>query len=94
MWRKEPAVGITWQDGRTTRHSIGTVVLALPRPEDPDVRPEPWGFPDAALVRVPGTRKASCVLLAELPPPAPPGSACTAGPGRPESWASARSTAS
>ncbi|MFI8913509.1 trypsin-like peptidase domain-containing protein [Streptomyces sp. NPDC053513] len=68
VWRKEPAVGITWQDGRRTRRSIGTVVLALPRPEDPDTRPEPWGFPDVALVRVPGTDKASCVLLSEQPP--------------------------
>ncbi|MEV7565240.1 trypsin-like peptidase domain-containing protein [Streptomyces tanashiensis] len=68
VWRKEPAVGITWQDGKTARRSVGTVVLALPRPEDPGVRPEPWGFPDVALVRVPGTRKASCVLLGELPP--------------------------
>ncbi|MCZ0981260.1 trypsin-like peptidase domain-containing protein [Streptomyces diastatochromogenes] len=68
VWRNEPAVGITWQDGRRTRQSVGTVVLALPRPEDPDVRPEPWGFPDVALVRVPGTHKASCVLLADRPP--------------------------
>ncbi|MFF0427228.1 MULTISPECIES: trypsin-like peptidase domain-containing protein [unclassified Streptomyces] len=68
VWRNEPAVGITWQDGRDTRRSRGTVVLALPRPEDPDVRPEPWGFPDVALVRVPGTHKASCVMLADRPP--------------------------
>ncbi|MER7538886.1 trypsin-like peptidase domain-containing protein [Streptomyces sp. NPDC097704] len=68
VWRKKPAVGITWQDGKRTRQSIGTVVLALPRPEDPGVRPEPWGFPDVALVRVPGTLKASCVRLAERPP--------------------------
>ncbi|MGW0118373.1 VMAP-C domain-containing protein [Streptomyces sp. NPDC003327] len=67
VWRSEPAVGITWDDGTTAREAVGTVVLALPRPEGTDDRTGFWGFPDVALVRVPGTRTASCVRLAERP---------------------------
>ncbi|MFE3070230.1 trypsin-like peptidase domain-containing protein [Streptomyces sp. NPDC059247] len=71
VWRSEPAVGITWEDGKTTRETVGTVALALPRPEHPDAPPDRWPFPDLALVRVPGTQKASCVRLSERPPALP-----------------------
>ncbi|MFD3533877.1 trypsin-like peptidase domain-containing protein [Streptomyces sp. NPDC058664] len=71
VWRSEPAVGITWEDGKTTRETTGTVVLALPRPDRPDDPPDRWAFPDLALVRVPGARKASCVRLGERPPVPP-----------------------
>lgn len=67
MWRSEPAVGITWEDGKTTRETTGTVVLALPRPDRPEDPPDRWAFPDIALLRVPGTQKASCVRLSERP---------------------------
>ncbi|MCX4983420.1 trypsin-like peptidase domain-containing protein [Streptomyces sp. NBC_00572] len=71
VWRSEPAVGITWEDGKTTRETTGTVVLALPRPDRPDDPPDRWAFPDLALVRVPGAQKASCVRLSERPPVPP-----------------------
>ncbi|WP_405857511.1 serine protease [Streptomyces sp. NBC_00090] len=67
VWRSEPAVGITWEDGKTTRETTGTVVLALPRPDRPEDPPDRWAFPDIALLRVPGTQKASCVRLSERP---------------------------
>ncbi|MCD2464456.1 MULTISPECIES: trypsin-like peptidase domain-containing protein [unclassified Streptomyces] len=71
VWRSEPAVGITWEDGKTSRETTGTVVLALPRPDRPDDPPDRWAFPDIALVRVPGALKASCVRLGERPPVPP-----------------------
>ncbi|MFH8577489.1 trypsin-like peptidase domain-containing protein [Streptomyces zaomyceticus] len=71
VWRSDPAVGITWEDGKTTRETTGTVVLALPRPERPDDPPDRWAFPDLALVRVPTAQKASCVRLSERPPVPP-----------------------
>ncbi|MBD0707344.1 MULTISPECIES: trypsin-like peptidase domain-containing protein [unclassified Streptomyces] len=71
VWRSEPAVGITWEDGKTSRETVGTVVLALPRPARPDDPPDPWPFPDLALIRVPGTQKASCVRLGYRPPVLP-----------------------
>ncbi|WP_306328042.1 VMAP-C domain-containing protein [Streptomyces venezuelae] len=71
VWRSEPAVGITWEDGKTTRETTGTVVLALPRPDRPDDPPDRWAFPDLALVRVPGAQKASCVRLGDRPPVPP-----------------------
>ncbi|WP_435058816.1 trypsin-like peptidase domain-containing protein [Streptomyces sp. bgisy060] len=67
VWRSEPAVGITWEDGKTARETTGTVVLALPRPDRPEAPPDRWAFPDVALVRVPGAAKASCVRLSERP---------------------------
>ncbi|MER5709549.1 MULTISPECIES: trypsin-like peptidase domain-containing protein [unclassified Streptomyces] len=67
VWRSEPAVGITWEDGKTTRETTGTVVLALPRPDRPEDPPDRWAFPDIALVRVTGAQKASCVRLSERP---------------------------
>lgn len=71
MWRSEPVVGITWEDGKTTRETTGTVVLALPRPDRPEDPPDRWAFPDLALVSVPAARKASCVRLSERPPVPP-----------------------
>lgn len=71
VWRSEPAVGVTWEDGKTTRETTGTVVLAMPRPERPDDPPDRWAFPDLALVRVPGAHQASCVRLSERPPVPP-----------------------
>ncbi|MFC8586363.1 trypsin-like peptidase domain-containing protein [Streptomyces sp. NPDC057217] len=71
VWRSEPVVGVTWEDGNTTREATGTVVLALPRPERPEDPPDRWAFPDVALLRVPGTGQASCVRLGERPPVPP-----------------------
>ncbi|MEF9885340.1 VMAP-C domain-containing protein [Streptomyces sp. P9-A4] len=71
VWRSEPAVGVIWEDGPTTRRTTGTVVLALPLPDKPDAPPDRWPFPDLALIRVPGTQKASCVRLSERPPVLP-----------------------
>ncbi|MFI8960870.1 trypsin-like peptidase domain-containing protein [Streptomyces sp. NPDC053493] len=67
VWRKEPAVGITWEGGRTT----GQVVLAKPRPATPDTALDSWDFPDLALVRVEGAERAACVRLSERPPTTP-----------------------
>ncbi|MBT2491290.1 trypsin-like peptidase domain-containing protein [Streptomyces sp. ISL-96] len=63
VWRGERALGITWQGGVTT----GEVVLAKPRPADPDEPPYRWEFPDIALVRVPDAQDAACVWLSERP---------------------------
>ncbi|MEU8617027.1 trypsin-like peptidase domain-containing protein [Streptomyces sp. NPDC048623] len=63
VWRREPAVGITWDGGRTT----GQVVLAKPRPAKPDDELPFWEFPDLALVRVEGAEGAACVRLSERP---------------------------
>ncbi len=67
VWRGERALGITWQGGVTT----GEVVLAKPRPADPEEPPYHWEFPDIALVRVPDARDAACVWLGERPPAVP-----------------------
>ncbi|WP_128978128.1 trypsin-like peptidase domain-containing protein [Streptomyces roseicoloratus] len=67
VWREEPAVGITWEGGRTT----GRVVLAKPRPATPDQELASWDFPDLALVRVDGAEHADCVRLSERPPTTP-----------------------
>ncbi|XIE80185.1 trypsin-like peptidase domain-containing protein [Streptomyces sp. SBR177] len=67
MWREEPAVGITWEGGRTT----GRVVLAKPRPATPEQELDFWEFPDLALVRVEGAEDAACVRLSERPPTTP-----------------------
>ncbi|MET9953469.1 trypsin-like peptidase domain-containing protein [Streptomyces sp. NPDC006339] len=67
VWRKEPAVGITWEGGATT----GRVVLAKPRPATPEETLSFWDFPDLALVRVEGARDAACVRLSERPPTTP-----------------------
>ncbi|MEV6327008.1 trypsin-like peptidase domain-containing protein [Streptomyces sp. NPDC051909] len=67
VWREEPAVGITWEGGRTT----GQVVLARPRPATPEDELDFWEFPDLALVRVEGAEDAACVRLSERPPTTP-----------------------
>ncbi|MEU2229569.1 trypsin-like peptidase domain-containing protein [Streptomyces vietnamensis] len=67
VWKRKPVVGITWEDGKTTRETTGTVVLALPLPDRPEDPPDRWAFPDIALISVPGTGKASCVRLSERP---------------------------
>ncbi|GAA1515476.1 trypsin-like peptidase domain-containing protein [Streptomyces albidochromogenes] len=67
VWRGERALGITWQGGVTT----GEVVLAKPRPVDPEEPPHRWEFPDIALVHVPDAQDAACVWLSERPPAIP-----------------------
>ncbi|MFJ3901087.1 trypsin-like peptidase domain-containing protein [Streptomyces sp. NPDC090025] len=67
VWRKEAAVGITWEGGRT----VGQVVLAKPRPTDPDAGLAFWDFPDLALVRVENAESADCVALSARPPTTP-----------------------
>ncbi|MFE9397213.1 trypsin-like peptidase domain-containing protein [Streptomyces flavidovirens] len=67
VWRGERAIGITWQGGETT----GEVVLAKPRPADPEEPPYRWEFPDIALVHVPDALDAACVWLSERPPAIP-----------------------
>ncbi|MGW4161760.1 VMAP-C domain-containing protein [Streptomyces sp. NPDC004788] len=64
VWRKEPAVGITWAGGDT----VGRVVLAKPRPAAPEETLDAWHFPDLALVRVEGAEDAACVRLTDRPP--------------------------
>ncbi|MFD3943676.1 trypsin-like peptidase domain-containing protein [Streptomyces sp. NPDC058579] len=64
VWKGERAVGIVWEGGVTT----GEVVLARPRPAEPEQELDRWDFPDLALVRVPDARDASCVRLSERPP--------------------------
>ncbi|MFG2643294.1 trypsin-like peptidase domain-containing protein [Streptomyces sp. NPDC048370] len=64
VWKGERAVGIVWDGGVTT----GEVVLARPRPAEPEQQLDRWDFPDLALVRVPDARDASCVRLSERPP--------------------------
>ncbi|MDT9688134.1 trypsin-like peptidase domain-containing protein [Streptomyces sp. P9(2023)] len=64
VWKGERAVGIVWDGGVTT----GEVVLASPRPAEPEQRLDRWDFPDLALVRVPDARDASCVRLSERAP--------------------------
>ncbi|MFF9014838.1 trypsin-like peptidase domain-containing protein [Streptomyces sp. NPDC014870] len=64
VWKGERAVGIVWDRGVTT----GEVVLASPRPAEPEQELDRWDFPDLALVRVPDVQEASCVRLSERPP--------------------------
>lgn len=66
VWRREGAVGIEWQGGRTT----GDVVLAKPRPTPEEAR-DRWAFPDIALVRVHGADHARCVWLSDRAPTIP-----------------------
>ncbi|MGI3227641.1 trypsin-like peptidase domain-containing protein [Streptomyces sp. GTA36] len=67
VWRSGNAVGVTWQGGKTT----GEVVLAKPRPEEPDGARGSWRFPDIALVRVRGAEDAPCVWLSDRAPTIP-----------------------
>ncbi|MEU9704170.1 trypsin-like peptidase domain-containing protein [Streptomyces sp. NPDC047981] len=64
VWKGERAVGIVWDGGVTT----GEVVLASPRPAEPEQGLDRWDFPDLALVRVPDVQGASCVRLSERRP--------------------------
>ncbi len=56
------AIDITdWRE-RTTE---GRVVLAMPRPQDPQRPPSPWPLPDLALVEVAGAEDAECLWLSD-----------------------------
>ncbi|MGW4599658.1 VMAP-C domain-containing protein [Streptomyces sp. NPDC004457] len=68
--RGESALSVTWQE-RTAdgawqpRGGTGTAVVVAPRPEPGWPAPDPWPFPDLALVRVTGADAVRCLWLGD-----------------------------